>query len=105
MRRSSTRPDVEDSSVSNALYEVFESVGEKGVSFYRGVLEGSPEALDRLKERAKVDRAKTWPFAYVDRHGTVHLPLDAAIELVKAFCAAESMPVLTASSPRSASGA
>jgi hypothetical protein len=86
---------VEDSPVANALHEVFESIGEKDISFYRGMLEGSPEALDRLKERAKVDREKTWPLAYVDRHGTVHLPLDAAIGLAKAFCAAEPMPVLT----------
>jgi hypothetical protein len=30
----------------------FESLGEKEVSFYRGVLSGRPEALDRVRERA-----------------------------------------------------
>src|SRR5882672_6650832 len=35
---------VNDSPVDNALSSIFESVGERELSFYRGVLSGSPEA-------------------------------------------------------------
>ena len=74
--------------------QVIESTGEKGVSFYRGVLSGSPDALDRIKDRAGFDRKKVSAYAYVDRHGTVHIPYSEALELAKAFCASEPNTVL-----------
>lgn len=78
-----------------ALYAVFESVGEKEISFYRGVLTGPPDALDRVRVRSGVERTKTSPFAYADRHGgTAHLPFAEALELAKAFCGAEPTTVL-----------
>jgi hypothetical protein len=73
---------------------VFESVGDD-VGFYRGVLTGQPEALSRVKERARLDAAKHSPVTYVDRYGKVHAPFDEALELARAFCAVEPGTVLT----------
>jgi hypothetical protein len=42
----------EASPVTNALYQVFESCGENQVSFYKGILTGTADALDRVKARA-----------------------------------------------------
>jgi hypothetical protein len=85
----------ENSPISNALYEIFESTWENEVSFYKGVLSGSPEPIDRLRARAGVEAGKNSIYAYVDREGKLHLPFDEALELAKKFCAAEPMPVLT----------
>ena len=84
----------EKSPLANALYEVFESVGENDVDFYRGELSGSPEALDRVRDRAGFDLKKISPFTYVDRHGTAHSPYSEALELAKAFCISEPNTVL-----------
>jgi len=43
----------DDSPLAKALYEIFENVGDD-ISFYRGVLRGSQEALARVKTRAQV---------------------------------------------------
>jgi len=80
--------------IDNALYSVFESVGEKDLTFYCGDLRGSPEALDRVRVRAKVEVSKTSPYRYVDRFGTIHVPVDEALALAQAFCAAEPAAVL-----------
>jgi len=82
------------SPLDNVLSQVFESVGEQGLSFNRGILTGSPDAIERVKERARFDRAKNSPYAYVDRHGTMHVPSAEALEIAKAFCAAEPSAVL-----------
>src|SRR5262249_16179229 len=42
---------VKDSPVDQALYQVFENVGD-AVSYYRGVLSSEPEPLARVKTRA-----------------------------------------------------
>lgn len=84
----------EESPQANALYEVFESAGEEGLTFYRGVLTGPPEALDRLKARAKIDLTNHSLVTYTDRHGMIHVPFDEALELAKAFCGTEPSPVL-----------
>jgi hypothetical protein len=83
----------ENSPIANALYSVFESVGDD-VSFYRGILSGSPEAVDRVKTRAVMDTSKWSPSAYIDRQGKLHLPFDEAFELARMFCAAEPAAVL-----------
>jgi hypothetical protein len=83
----------ENSPIAKALYEVFENVGDD-VSFYRGVLRGSPEAIDRVKTRAKMDISKRSTVAYIDRQGTLQLPFDDALELARMFCTAEPAPVL-----------
>jgi hypothetical protein len=84
----------EDSPLANALYEVFESLGESDLNFYRGVLSGSPDALERVRDRAGFDRKKISSYTYNDRHGTVHCPYSEALDLAKAFCISEAHTVL-----------
>jgi len=60
-----------------------------------GVLICHPDALARVKERARLDPTKRSPVAYVDRHGQVHAPFDEALELARAFCAVEPVTALT----------
>lgn len=83
----------ENSPIARALYQVFESIGDD-VSFYRGILRGSPEAVDRVKTRAAMDPTKRSPVAYIDRQGKLHLPFDEAFELARMFCGAEPGAVL-----------
>jgi hypothetical protein len=85
----------EQSPAANALYEIFENVGDE-VSFYRGVLRGSREALARVKTRAKINSDSNSQFSYVDRTGQLHLPFDEALEIARKFCAAEPAAVLAA---------
>ncbi len=84
----------DNSPIAHALYEVFESVGESGVSFYKGVLRCSPEAIDRVRTRAKMNTGQRSPYAYTDRQGTLHLPFEEALDLAQHFCAAEPATVL-----------
>lgn len=84
----------EDSPVANAIYEVFESTGERKLNFYNGELKGPVDALDRLQKRAGVEQAKPSPYTYTDRHGIVHVPFSEAFPLAQAFCAKEPAPVL-----------
>jgi hypothetical protein len=81
------------SPIDNALSCVFEAVGDD-VSFFRGVLTGRPDALDRIRTRAGVPLGSTSPAAYVDRAGVAHIPLDEALELARRFAAAEPATVL-----------
>ncbi len=83
-----------DSPIDNALTEVFESAGERSLSYYRGALTGMPDELERLRSRAKSEHLKQSPYTYIDRYGTIHVPFDEAVELAKAFCAAEPSTVL-----------
>jgi hypothetical protein len=84
----------EESPLGNVLYQVFESLGEKDVSFYRGILSGRPEALARVRKRANFDPKKNSELAYNDRLGEVHIPYIEALDLAKAFCAAEPNTIL-----------
>jgi hypothetical protein len=84
----------DDSPVDNAVTQVFESIGEKEVHYYRGILSGSLEALDRVRKRANFDLKKSSAFAYADRFGKVHIPYGEALEVAKAFCASEPNTVL-----------
>lgn len=84
----------EESPIAHALYEIFESVGDD-ISFYKGVLRSSAEALERFKTRAKVALGRNNSIiAYTDRQGGLHLPFDEALELARMFCAAEPATVL-----------
>jgi hypothetical protein len=85
--------DHEDSPIVTALYQVFESVAD-GINFYRGSITASPEALARLRARARIGAAQESPVAYVDRQGMLHLPFDVALDLGRRFCAAEPSAVL-----------
>ncbi len=73
---------------------MFESAGEKDLSFVCGDLRGSPAVLDRVRARANVKLANASPLTYVDRFGTIHVPFDEALALAKAFSAAEPAAVL-----------
>lgn len=86
--------DNDDSPVPSAVLQVFESVSDD-VGFYRGVLTGNPDALARVKDRARLDPTKHLPVTFVDRHGKIHVPFDEATELARAFCAVEPSTVLT----------
>ncbi len=83
----------ERSPMANALYHVFDHIGDE-LSFYKGVLSGSPEALERVKQRAGVPTMPLSRFAYTSRLGTIHLPFDYALELAQKFCGAEPATVL-----------
>lgn len=82
------------SPLDNVLGQICESLGEPGVSGYRGVLTGPPDSMERFKVRACVYQKKIYPYEYVDRHGVVHIPFDGALEIAKAFCTAEPNTVL-----------
>jgi hypothetical protein len=47
-----------------------------------------------VKERLRLDPAKSHALAYVDRHRRAHLPFAEALEIAKAFCALEPNVVL-----------
>ncbi len=83
-----------NSPVDNALSEVFESTGEEGVSFLRGVLTGPPEGIGRIRSRAGFKETQHSPLTYTDRHGTENVPFSDAFALAQAFCAAEPAAVL-----------
>lgn len=83
----------ENSPVAHALYHVFESTGESEASFYKGVLRCSPEAIERVRSRAKMDGQHS-PYSYTDRTGRLQLPFDEALELARRFCANEPNAVL-----------
>lgn len=83
----------EESPLAKATYEIFESVGDD-VSFYKGRLSGSPEALERVSARARTASKNSSLISYTDRKGKVHLPFDEALELGRKFCAAEPATVL-----------
>lgn len=84
---------VRDSPVDAALVEIFEDVGDS-IEFHRGVLSGLPEAIDRVKARARMDPGSKSRLAHIDRHGKAHLPFDEALELARRFCAAEPSTIL-----------
>lgn len=84
----------EDSPYTNVLYQVYESFGEKDLSYFRGILSGKPDAIDRIKQRAKIDPEKKSEISYIDRFGEMHLPYAEALEIAKAFCIAEPETVL-----------
>ena len=73
-----------DCPIASALLQVFESVGEQ-IHFSYGSLSGAPEAIERVKARAGMDPKANSPSANVDRHGTLHLPFDEALELGRRF--------------------
>jgi len=81
------------SPITNALSEVFESVGEE-VTFWSGCLSDKPEAIDRLKMRIGLKPGQHSIYAYVDRQGLLFLPFDEALEIARKFCAVEPQAVL-----------
>ena len=86
--------DHDESPVPSAVLQVFENIGDD-LSFYRGVLTGHPDALARVKERARLEPSKQSTVTYVDRQGRIQAPFDEAMELARAFCPVEPSTVLT----------
>jgi hypothetical protein len=82
-----------DSPVVRAVEQVFECADNE-VMFYQGVLSGQPEAIGRVATRAKLKADPSSPYGYTDRKGHLNLPFDVALDLAKAFCAAEPGTVL-----------
>jgi len=82
-----------ESPLTKAVEQVFETVGDD-VQFYKGVLSGSADALERVKQRAGMAGAANSPVAYTDRQGKIHSPFDFALELGRKFCTAEPSTVL-----------
>jgi hypothetical protein len=72
---------------------VFESVGDE-VSYWKGTLTGSPEALERLRARTQLPAAAPSRYQFESRAGTVHVPFDEAVNIAKRFSAAEPSTVL-----------
>lgn len=82
-----------ESPLTKAVEQVFETVGDE-VHFYKGILSGSAEGLERVKLRAGLPSMANFPGSYTSRGGTIHLPFDYALELARKFCAAEPLTVL-----------
>jgi hypothetical protein len=79
----------DEKALRDAVDAVLASTGEPG-SGYRYA------ELQRILDRAGVDTAPAdlHAVAFVDRHGTAHLPLDALAAVAKAFAAAEPQTVV-----------
>ncbi len=84
---------IPESPLTKAVEQVFETVKD-GIQFCRGVLSGSPDALERVRHRAGMTQTANSPAMYIGRKGTIHLPFDYALELARKFCTAEPSTVL-----------
>jgi hypothetical protein len=85
-----------DSALGQAASAVLESTGEPGAGAVATGTTMSESELQRIIDRAGLASAPTGlhPLAYRDRHGDVHLPLEATVELARAFAAAEPTTVV-----------
>lgn len=92
-KHNETHGYIPESPLTKAVEQVFATVKD-GIQFYRGVLSGSPAALERVRQRAGMTGAPNSPVMYADRQGTIHLPFDYALELGRKFCTAEPSTVL-----------
>jgi hypothetical protein len=85
-----------DSALGQAASAVLESTREPGAGAVATGTTMSESELQRIIDRAGLASAPTGlhPLAYRDRHGDVHLPLEATVELARAFAAAEPTTVV-----------
>lgn len=80
--------------LSEAIDLILDATGEPGIYVgNRGELNASPDALDRVLERAKAVIPIERP-GYRGSDGDLHLPFDTAVTLARAFAAAEPQTVL-----------
>ena len=80
--------------LSEAVDLILDSRGESGLRVgNHGEFTASPDALDRVLQRAKFEMPIQQP-AYEDRQGRLRLPFDGAVMLARAFAAAEPQTVL-----------
>ncbi len=87
---------VADPALGEATSAVLESTGEPGAGAAAAGTMMSESELQRIIDRAGLTSAPAdlHPLAYRDRHGDVHLPLEATVELARAFAAAEPTTVI-----------
>lgn len=85
-----------DKALMEAAGAVLESTGEPGAYAGDTTTAISEDELQRILDRAGVQTAPAdlHPLAYRDRHGNVHLPLDAVVAVARAFAAAEPQTVM-----------
>ena len=85
-----------DPALGEAASAVLESTGEPGAGAAAAGTMMSESELQRIIDRAGLPTAPAdlHPLAYRDRHGNVHLPLEATVELARAFAAAEPTTVI-----------
>jgi hypothetical protein len=79
--------------VSDAVDLILDSTGEVVWVDNSGALCASPDALERIAQRASYDVRLASP-AFLDRDGTVRFPFDVALDLARAFAKAEPQTVL-----------
>ena len=80
-----------DPALVEAAAAVLSATGEPGAGADPGVTVFGRDELQRILDRAGLETAPEdlhW-LGYRDRRGAVHLPLDAVVELARAFAAAE----------------
>src|SRR5258708_12699567 len=64
-----------ESPITLAVEQVFETVGDD-TQFYKGVLSGTNDALNRVRLMAGTNQIKKSSIEYTDRKGIIHLPFD-----------------------------
>ena len=86
---------VQDYALAEAANAVLTSTGEPGAYAAERGTSFDERELQRILDRAGLedDPARLHPYAYRDRHGHVHLPLDAVVRIAQAFAAAEPKTV------------
>lgn len=81
--------------VSNAVIQVLDMTGEAHLWIDNdGSLGATPDALQRVADRAGVAVPHSETHGYVDRGGRIHEPFDVGLNLARAFAAAEPTTVL-----------
>jgi len=87
---------IADKALTEAVSAALVSTGEPGAYAGETITSMREEELQRILDRAGVPTPPTelHPLAYRDRHGEVHLPLDAMAAVAKAFAAAEPETVV-----------
>jgi hypothetical protein len=71
----------DNSPVAHTLYQLFESVGESELSFYKGVLPASEKALDRVRTRAAMKTGTSSPYSYIDRERDISRAVSTVLRM------------------------
>lgn len=85
-----------DRALAAACSAVLEATGEPGAWAGEAVTSMDERELQRILDRSGLDGSPSdlHPLGFCDRHGEVHLPLDAVVGLAQAFAAAEPRTVV-----------
>lgn len=82
-----------DSVVEDAISDVLTATGEEGG--FSNIWSLDPDKARRLWDRAGLDgEPDDHPLAFIDRHGTLHLPYETTLRFAQAFAAAEPESVI-----------